>query len=283
MQATTGYYSDPGFTVFNVPLWRARFYRFLSVRVWGALPSSWQRSLSRVYTQLYVHPYSRHIIPTYLKWHYKDSNYLSKFKPPNGKTDYSNFQDFFTREFRSLPKTDSKWVWPCEGLLCDVGKIGALKTAQVKSDRRNIHTIFGLGADDIPEGYTFTNVFLHNKNYHRIHSPIDGTVTRIQHQPGDLVVLRPWIYKQNPSLPAFRNERYNIDITDNKGRVWHLSVVGGPAVGTIALGKHIYLGAKVKKLQEVSVFYLGSTCCMAAPIAPRFHKKDAFVEVGAHY
>lgn len=283
MQTTASYYSDPSFTVFTVPLWRAKFYRFLSVGLWGALPSSWQRGLSKMYTQLYTQPFSRHIIPAYLNWHYSDKNYLSKFKPPDGKTAYLNFQDFFTREFKSLPINDSAWVWPCEGLLCDVGKIGALKTTQVKSDRRNIHTVFGIEAHDIPEDYVFSNVFLHNKNYHRIHSPIDGTITRIQHIPGDLVVLRPWIYKQNPSLPAFRNERYNIDITDGDGKIWHLSIVGGPAVGTIALGKHIGLGAQVEKLQEISVFYLGSTCCMAAPQAPRFHKKNAFVEVGASY
>jgi phosphatidylserine decarboxylase len=155
--------------------------------------------------------------------------------------------------------------------------------AQVKSDRRNLHTVFGVKKDDIPEDYTFSNVFLHNKNYHRIHSPIDGTITRIQHMPGDLIVLRPWIYKQNPSLPAFRNERYNIDITDSSGKKWYLSIVGGPAVGSIELGMNIAPGAKVRKLQEISVFYLGSTCCMAAPLAPRFHQKNAFVEVGASY
>ncbi|AKA36328.1 phosphatidylserine decarboxylase [Flagellimonas lutaonensis] len=283
MQTSARYYSDPSFTVFNVPLWRAKCYRFLSVNVWGALPSPWQRSLSKAYTRLYSQPFSRHIIPPYLKWHYNDRNYLSKFKPPNGGTTYRNFQDFFTREFRSLPKNNSAWVWPCEGLLCDVGKIGALGMAQVKSDRRNLHTIFGVKKDDIPEDYTFSNVFLHNKNYHRIHSPTDGTITRIQHVPGDLIVLRPWIYKQNPSLPAFRNERYNIDITDSSGKKWHLSIVGGPAVGSIELGMNIALGAKVRKLQEISVFYLGSTCCMAAPLAPRFHQKNAFVEVGASY
>ena len=146
-----------------------------------------------------------------------------------------------------------------------------------------MHAIFGLEPDDIPASYHFTNVFLHNKNYHRIHAPVRGNISRIQHLAGDLVVLRPWIYKQNPSLPAFRNERINIDITDEQGNTWFLSVVGGPAVGTIELPDGIAPGEMVEKLDEIATFYLGSTCCMASPFAPSFHKKNSFVKVGAGY
>ncbi|UJH67276.1 phosphatidylserine decarboxylase [Allomuricauda sp. SCSIO 65647] len=283
MEAINNYYSDPTFTVFKVPSWRARFYRFLSVDVWGALPSHLQRKISTAYTTLYQKRFSKYIISPYLWLNYSDKTYLDKFKPPMGKEAYDNFQDFFTREFKVMPDNPSPWVWPCEGLLCDMGHVDGLQESKVKSDTRRIDVIFGVEKDLIPKEHVFTNVFLHNKNYHRIHSPISGTISRIQHVPGDLVVLRPWIYKQNPSLPAFRNERYNIDITDEMGRVWYLSIVGGPAVGTIELGKNIKVGSTVEKLQELSIFYLGSTCCMAAPLAPRFHEKNTFVEVGASY
>ncbi|MEL6916516.1 MAG: phosphatidylserine decarboxylase [Bacteroidota bacterium] len=208
---------------------------------------------------------------------------MDKFKPPKGKKNFNSFQDFFIREYKTLPENEHPSVWPCEGLLCDEGNVGSIYTSKVKSDERTITTIFGVEQDHIPSSYAFTNVFLHNKNYHRIHAPVSGRITRIQHVPGDLVILRPWIYKENPSLPAFRNERYNIDITDEDGRVWYLSIVGGPAVGTIELPKNITLGRSIKKLQEIALFYLGSTCCMAAPVAPKFHFKNTFVEVGASY
>ena len=214
---------------------------------------------------------------------YSDDRYLDKFKPPNGKPQFDTFQDFFIRQFKSVPESPSNWVWPCEGLLCEEGEIKDIEVAQVKCDLRNVETVFGLKEGEIPSHYSFTNVFLHNKNYHRIHAPVDGTVVRIQHIPGDLVVLRPWIYKQNPSLPAFRNERYNIDIEDKEGKIWHLSIVGGPAVGSIELNSKVSVGAEVKKVSEIALFYLGSTCCMAAPIKPRFHQKNTFVEVGMSY
>ncbi|MEM9001291.1 MAG: phosphatidylserine decarboxylase [Bacteroidota bacterium] len=280
---TSSYYSDPSFTVLKVPDWRAKIYGYISISLWGRLPSTIQRRLSKFYASIYNKHFSKYIIRPYLYFNYSDKDYLTKFKPPNGKLDYGSFQDFFTREFQSLPSNTSDWVWPCEGLLCDEGKLNEIKSSYVKCDLRYVHTIFGVQKTTIPPNYTFTNVFLHNKNYHRIHAPIHGTVTRIQHIPGDLIVLRPWIYKQNPSLPAFRNERYNIDIADSNGNIWYLSIVGGPAVGTIALEPSIQVGEKVDKLQEVALFYLGSTCCMASPLSPRFHTKNTFVEVGASY
>ncbi len=277
------YYSDPSFSVLRVPKWRAAFYKFLSVNVWGAIPSPFQKKMSKVYANLYNKPFSKHLIRPYVRFYYNDPNYLEKFKPPFEKEDFHSFQDFFIREFKELPDIDTPYVWSSEGLLCDVGRIRDIRTTSVKGEIRTPSTVFGLADGEIPKDHTFTNVFLHNKNYHRIHVPTSGTITRIQHIPGDLVVLRPWIYKQNPSIPAFRNERYNVDIKDEYGKTWYLSIVGGPAVGTIELAEDIEVGVTVDKLDQLALFYLGSTCCMAAPVAPRVHRLNSFVEVGAVY
>jgi phosphatidylserine decarboxylase len=283
MDSSINYSYDAYFHVFKVPQWRAYFYKFLSVNLWGSIPSTIQKKLSAVYANLYNKPFSKFIIGPYIQLNYRNKNYLEKFKPPFGKSNFESFQDFFVREFKRLPKTEDTQVWPCEGLLCDTGKVRDFKDVMVKSDKRNIHTIFGVPQGTIPLEYSFSNVFLHNKNYHRIHAPISGKITRVQHVPGDLIVLRPWIYKQNPSLPAFRNERYNIDILDTDNETWYLSIIGGPAVGTIALQDGIAVGASVKKLQQLALFYLGSTCCIAGPKPPRFHSKNTFVEVGMCY
>jgi len=283
LTATESDLPDSHFKLTSIPAWRADCYRFLSVYVWGNLPSQLQRMMSSLYARLYEKPYSRHIIKPYIQFHYSNSDYLEKFMPPEGKSEYGSFQDFFIRRFAENPSNGSPFVWPCEGLLCDSSSVDSLAAVQVKCDRRNVAAIFGVDPAEIPGNYHFSNVFLHNKNYHRIHAPVAGKIVRIQHIPGDLVVLRPWIYKQDPSLPAFRNERYNIDIEDSQERVWHLSIIGGPAVGTIKLPENISLGRHVNKLEEVALFYLGSTCCMAAPEKPSLHKKNSFVEVGVTY
>lgn len=279
----TRYYSDPHFKVAKIPDWRANLYKFLSVGVWGQIPSNFQKRISALYASHYERPYSKWLIGPYIRMNYRQKNYLDLFMPPKGKEDFECFQDFFIRRFKELPQVEDPVVWPCEGLLCDEGPVGSFDTVSVKSDTRNIATIFGVAPGEIPCDYGFSNVFLHNKNYHRIHSPIRGTVTRIQHIPGDLIVLRPWIYKDQPSLPAFRNERYNIDIRDDSGDKWFLSVIGGPAVGTIELSNRLKVGETIGKVEEIALFYLGSSCCIASPKRPRYHSTHSFVEVGTPY
>lgn len=244
-----------------------KFIRFFSLNLWGGLPPRWQRALSKFYAQLYNKSYSRHIIGPYCRINYSEPEYLDQFRPASGATHYQNFQDFFTRVFKEPLKIESEAAWPCEGLLCEYGKVSETKLVNVKRQKRHLRSIFGEIGKSIPDNYFFSNVFLHNNNYHRIHSPIDGTVTRIEHIPGDLVVLRPWVYKNDPSLPALRNERINVDIQSKKGEHWFLSIVGGPAVGTIVMAQGIAIGSVVAIGQELSTFLLGSTCCMASPLA----------------
>ena len=242
------------------------FYRFVSLNLWGNLPSTIQRKISKQYAIVYNAAFSRYIIKPYCKVNYKDPAYLEQFCSESGRPGYRSFQDFFTRVYKTPPAIESDHVWPCEGLLCDYGQVKDLPAINVKGDKRHIRTIFGQSGKSIPEHYYFSNVFLHNNNYHRIHSPVEGKITDIEHITGDLVLLRPWVYKHDPSLPAMRNERVNVTLTDKNGQSWYLSIVGGPAVGSIVMSKGIEVGTTVNAAQELGKFLLGSTCCMASPV-----------------
>ena len=191
---------------------------------------------------------------------------MSRFVPASGSKSYQNFQDFFTRKLKEPPELKGNSTWPCEGILCEYDQVGQLPQVIVKKEKRDLRTIFGEGGSRIPDDYYFSNVFLHNKDYHRIHAPISGQITRIEHIPGDLVLLRPWIYPEDPSHPALRNERYNVDITDRRGKTWYLSIVGGPAVGTVKLSEKSCLQSYITAGEEIATFLLGSTCCMASPL-----------------
>lgn len=267
----------------NLKPWKAKTFEYMAVNMLGNLPSPLQRGISKAYANFFNQPVSKHVIKPYCKANYNKKNYLDQFQPPEGKDTYTCFQDFFTREFKEPLKPASEFVWPCEGYLCHAGKMGDIETSNVKGDVRTPENIFGVEKGEIPNDYFFTNIFLHNKNYHRIHSPISGIISRIQKIDGDLVVLRPWIYKNNPSIPAFRNERVNIDIIDEYGRTWYLSIVGGPAVGTIKMSDKVFVGAKVSAAQELALFLLGSTCCIAAPVVPKEYTLNHLVDVGSVY
>jgi len=239
-------------------------FSFISIYMWGIMPGRTQRWISRTYADLYNKDWSKKLIKPYCKVHYSDPNYIDQFSPASGADSYKNFQDFFTRLWKVPPAINSEQVWACEGLLCQYGKIDELDLVRVKGQTRHLRTIFGEIRDEIPTDYFFSNVFLHNNNYHRIHAPVNGTISRIEHIPGDLVLLRPWAYK-NPSLPALRNERINVDIVDKQGRTWYLSIVGGPGVGAIVLGGDTTIGSFVGIGNEIATFLLGSTCCIASP------------------
>lgn len=244
---------------------KTKIYRFLSIHVWGSLPSWLQREISRVYANIYNKQFTRHLIKPYCKINKIEKTYLNKFRPASGAEDYQSFQDFFIRVYNDPITIKSDKIWGCEGLLCDHVKVKDTSWIKIKNQIRDLKSIFGSIAKKIPDHYYFSNIFLHNSNYHRIHAPVSGKISRIEHIPGDLVLLRPWIYQKDPSLPALLNERVNIDIVNKEGKKWYLSIVGGPAVGTIVLSEAIHSGSSVQIGQEIATFLLGSTCCIASP------------------
>ena len=258
---------------------RSDLYRFLSLNIWGNLPSPIQRGVSKTYSSIYNKKLSKHFIQPYCKFNYDDPGYLSRFQPASGNEDYQSFQDFFTRTFREPLKISNDPIWGCEGLLCETGKVGTFDLVNVKGDKRHLRTIFGDVGHQIPDHYHFHNIFLHNNNYHRIHAPVSGTIQRIERIKGDLVLLRPWVYRTDPSHPALRNERVNIDIIDQNGNTWYISIVGGPAVGTIELNDQTIIGHNVESGSEIALFLLGSTCCIACPSPARHTSLGNFVNV----
>lgn len=241
------------------------FAGFVSVQIWGRLGRSMQFSISALIARFYNTRLSAVLIRPYCWWHYGNPNYCQGFLPGNGGRHFRTFQEFFTRDFIEPPEITSGAIWPCEGYLCESGKTEKLSTVKVKGEEREIPSIFGR---EIPGQSFFSNVFLHNNNYHHIHAPVSGKISRIVRIPGELLLLRPWAYKNNPSLPALTNERVNVDILDSKGREWLLSIVGGPLVATIRLPEYLRIHAHIEIGQKIATFELGSTCCMVSPIAP---------------
>lgn len=239
---------------------------FISTEIWGRFSGSFHLAVSRFYSAIYKTRISRLFIRPYCWWQYGNAKYYQQFKPGGGLAKYRTFQDFFTREFKEAVKVEGAYAWPCEGLLCDKTPLCGAVPVKVKGERRHIRTIFGEAANEIPDDYFFYNVFLHNNNYHHIHAPVSGRVKRIERIPGDLLLLRPWAYKDYPSLPALRNERVNIDLEDEQGRLWYISIIGGPAVATIYLVDKNRLGGTFQVGEKIGGFHMGSTCCMACPV-----------------
>lgn len=254
---------------------------FISVHVWGALKGSFHIAISSALASWSQLKWSRFFIGPYCWFEYGNFYHYRKFKPGSGGERFQSFQDFFTRDMELPLQPLTPVAWPCEGLLCESGPVNQMGPVKIKGDHRDINIIFGKEQNPLPKNYHYTNVYLHNNNYHHIHAPVDGTIHHFERIPGKLLFLRPWAYK-NPSIPALSNERVNVDIKDNKGRLWYLSIVGGPMVATIKLGELFKIGSPVKVGQKIASFQMGSTCCMASPEPPQT-PLGKNVDVGAPY
>lgn len=229
----------------------------------GPSSKSWLSSQAK---NLYEKPFTRHFIGLYAYGNYAEENYTERYLPYEFKERFECFQDFFARELREKPIFEKdEAVIGCEGLLCDKHLVAEEKTVSIKGDLLRNRDVFGSYASEIPGDYEFINIFLNNRDYHHIHSPVEARIEAIERIPGDLIVLRPWFYKNSPSLPAILNERVNMKLIDHSGRPCYLSIVGGPVVNSVILPDGLSVGSYAQAGQKIASFHLGSTFCLASP------------------
>jgi len=244
------------------------------------VPRSWHLALSRATAAIFEWRASALLISPYCRWQYGDKDHWKKFEPGSSGLKYRSFQDFFTRNFVASPAPRGDSVWPCEGLFCQMLPYESRDAnwVDVKGEWMRPRTIFAIPERRHDSDLFVYNVFLHNRNYHHIHSPVSGTVTRVVRIPGKLYYLRPWAYR-DPSFPALRNERVVIDIEDGRGWTWSLAIVGGPLVGSVRLSSITHVGSRVMLCEKIASFLMGSTVCLLAPVRSMTSVGTA-VEVG---
>jgi len=125
----------------------------------------------------------------------------------------------------------------------------------------------------------FATLYLSPRDYHRIHMPCDGRLTRMIYIPGDLFSVNPTTARGVPGLFA-RNERV-VCVFENDAGPFVLTLVGATIVGSMATVWHgqvnpprpgtikewNYAPGEVvlKKGDEMGRFLLGSTVVMLFP------------------
>ena len=104
---------------------------------------------------------------------------------------YESFNAFFTRELREdvrpLEHEPTTIACPVDGEISQIGNIEKGEVFQAKGKSFNLSAL--LGNDELTnefEGGQFTTIYLSPKDYHRIHFPMDGTLKKMLHIPGEL-------------------------------------------------------------------------------------------------
>ncbi len=256
--------------------------KYFAIAVWNRLPAPFQKQFSLVWSKIYKWKISALFIKTFCSRYEICDQQLSLYQPASGAESYLSFQDFFTRKLKTpIQVSEKNIIAPCQGFVCENGLVSELNEVHVKGRNYTIKNIFDDVENKIKESYTFVNIFLHNHNYHRFHSPVSGTIQNMRTISGHLNFLRPWFYeKSKVSSPSFVNERYIVEILDEQKQSWFLSFVGGMGVGDIKLTDGLQIGSSIKCGDELGYFLLGSTCCIAAPVKIKKFKYLQKIEVG---
>jgi phosphatidylserine decarboxylase len=202
---------------------------------------------------------------------------------------YPSFNEFFTRALKpgARPLAQAHLICPVDGAISQFGLIEHDQIFQAKGHRYSTTALVGGDATlarQFDHGH-FATLYLSPRDYHRIHMPCDGTLTRMVYVPGDLFSVNPTTARGVPGLFA-RNERVvcvfdtprgpfvlalvGATIVGSMATVWH-GVVNPPRMKTVREWRYPAAGGEplvLRQGEEMGRFLLGSTVVMLFPKAP---------------
>ena len=196
---------------------------------------------------------------------------------------YASFNAFFTRPLRAdaRPLAASAFVSPVDGAISQCGAIAGDQVFQAKGHRYSTRALVGGDAAlaaQFQDG-EFATLYLSPRDYHRIHMPCAGRLTRMVYVPGDLFSVNPTTARGVPGLFA-RNERVvcvfegehgpfvmvlvGATIVGSMATPWH-GVVNPPRPGTVREWTYDDQDLSLRQGDEMGRFLLGSTVVLLWP------------------
>ncbi|RSV41207.1 phosphatidylserine decarboxylase [Sphingomonas sp. ABOLE] len=160
---------------------------------------------------------------------------------------YASFNDFFTRPLRdgARPIASADFVSPVDGAISQLGAIDDHHIVQAKGHRFTTTALLG-GDAGLAAGFrhgSFANLYLSPRDYHRIHMPCAGRLTRMIHVPGSLFSVNPVTARGVPDLFA-RNERVVCVFESPEHGTFAMVLVGATIVGSMATVWHGVVNAR---------------------------------------
>jgi len=196
---------------------------------------------------------------------------------------YACFNDFFTRALKPDARPIDRQfdiMCPVDGEVSQLGPIAQDSIFQAKGHDYSLARLLGDEhvSKDFQDGH-FATLYLSPKDYHRIHCPVDATLTGMTYIPGDLFSVNQVTARTIPNLFA-RNERLVVYLKTEHGplamvfvgativasieTVWS-GVVTPPVGPSIHHWSYTDQNIAFKQNDELGRFRLGSTVIMVAP------------------
>ncbi|MEP7300554.1 MAG: archaetidylserine decarboxylase [Caldimonas sp.] len=167
---------------------------------------------------------------------------------------YASFNDFFTRALKpdARPLAGADLICPVDGTISQFGAIEKDQILQAKGHRYSTAALVG-GDRALAERFqdgAFATLYLSPKDYHRIHMPCDGVLTRMIDVPGAFFSVNPTTARGVPGLFA-RNERVVCVFESKAVGCFVLVLVGATIVGSMATVWHgVVNPPRVRRVRE---------------------------------
>lgn len=199
-------------------------------------------------------PLSHFIVPSFAKFYQLNQEEMEK-----QLDDFPTLHELFTRKLKSgarqINTRPDSVISPVDGVIEDIGAIRETSEMEVKGKIYSVQEM--LGDRIILEKYlngTYMIIYLSPGNYHRIHCPAAGTVTKQWKLGSKSYPVNKWGMKYGDK-PLSKNYRV---ITELKTDYGYLAVVkvGAMFVNSIEI---THKGSKIEKGEEMAYFSFGST------------------------
>ncbi len=191
--------------------------------------------------------------------------------------DYDSLVDFFTRPLkpgvRPVDTAPEAIVSPCDGKVYSVGTVVDDRIPQ--SDTQHFSARELVQGRPGYEGAQYAVIYLSPRDYHRVHTPMAGTVCHYQYVPGALWPVFPAATRKIPFLFS-RNERLTAFLHTPLGEVAEC-LVGAFGVGRIRVvfsdvvsntgqpGGEGAVDHALGRADEIGRFEMGSTVVLLFP------------------
>ncbi|MEA2697640.1 MAG: phosphatidylserine decarboxylase [Myxococcales bacterium] len=151
-------------------------------------------------------------------------------------TEYAGLDDFFTRRLRAdarpIDPAPDAVVSPADGTVVACGVADDQHLIQAKGVRFTLAEL--LGDDELASrfrGGAYLTTYLSPRDYHRVHSPVDGGVIGWRYIPGHLFPVNAGSVRREPGL-FVRNERF-VSVIDGKAGLAAVVMVAAVGVGHV--------------------------------------------------
>jgi phosphatidylserine decarboxylase len=150
--------------------------------------------------------------------------------------EYRTFDDFFIRQLRPGVR---RWPADARGIASPadgtVGQFGTVRDGVLLQAKGRTYTAAALLDDEAEamrfNGGVFVTLYLSPRDYHRVHSPLAGSVAKVRHVPGALLPVNEQAIRHVAGLFP-RNERVACYLDGPAGRV-AIVAIGAFNVGRI--------------------------------------------------